>query len=189
MILETAVLRSPVGPLRVWARGGALCALAFDESGQSAGRWLTRRFGPCEEAIAPDPAGAITALGRYLKGDLHALDALAVDPGGTSFQADVWRALRRIPPGATASYGEIAAAIGKPTAVRAVGAANRSNPIGIVIPCHRVIGKDGTLTGYAGGLSRKEWLLAHEGIEITPRLQAQSSRHAPATGSSPSPAT
>ncbi|TMA44133.1 MAG: methylated-DNA--[protein]-cysteine S-methyltransferase, partial [Deltaproteobacteria bacterium] len=88
---------------------------------------------------------------------------IRVDPGGTEFQRRVWGALRKVPPGRTVSYGELARAVGAPGAARAVGAANGSNPVGIVIPCHRVIGADGSLTGYAGGVERKEWLLGHEG--------------------------
>jgi methylated-DNA-[protein]-cysteine S-methyltransferase len=99
----------------------------------------------------------------YFEGELHALDGLAVEPGGTSFQREVWSALQRIPVGVTTSYSELAAAIGHPAAVRAVGMANSRNPIAVVIPCHRVVGRDGSLTGYAAGIERKRWLLRHEG--------------------------
>lgn len=98
----------------------------------------------------------------YFAGDLAALDRLEVAPEGTAFQQQVWAALRKIPVGATTSYAQIARAIGRPTAVRAVGAANGRNPIALVVPCHRVIASDGTLCGYAGGLWRKQWLLQHE---------------------------
>ena len=87
---------------------------------------------------------------------------------GTPFQRAVWAALRRIPAGETLSYGQLAAQIGKPKAVRAVGLANGSNPVGVVVPCHRVIGADGSLTGYGGGLPRKLWLLEHEGARLAP---------------------
>ena len=103
-----------------------------------------------------------SALESYFAGDLGALDALACDAPGTPFQRAVWAALRAIPAGTTESYGELAARIGAPKAFRAVGLANNRNPIGVVVPCHRVIGADGSLTGYAGGLPRKQWLLAHE---------------------------
>jgi methylated-DNA-[protein]-cysteine S-methyltransferase len=93
---------------------------------------------------------------------MAALDAIEVDTGGTPFQQRVWQELRRIPAGSTRSYSEVARAIGRPSAVRAVAAANGANPVSIVIPCHRVIGADGSLTGYGGGLHRKRWLLAHE---------------------------
>jgi methylated-DNA-[protein]-cysteine S-methyltransferase len=98
----------------------------------------------------------------YFDGDLHAIDALPVATEGTVFQKSVWQALRTIPTGKTMSYGELAVKIGKPAAVRAVGLANGSNPIGVVVPCHRVIGANGSLTGYGGGLERKRWLLDHE---------------------------
>ena len=112
---------------------------------------------------ARDPLGVGTRLARYFDGRLDAIDDLPVDPGGTPFQRRVWSALRRLPCGATRSYGALAAGLGKPAASRAVGLANGANPIAIVIPCHRVIGSDGALTGYAGGIARKRWLLEHEG--------------------------
>jgi methylated-DNA-[protein]-cysteine S-methyltransferase len=106
----------------------------------------------------------------YFAGDLSAIERLAVVTGGTDFQREVWAALRRIPAGRTLSYGALATQLGRPKAVRAVGLANGANPIGIVVPCHRVIGADGSLTGYGGGLERKRWLLAHEGAEaVKPR--------------------
>ncbi len=106
---------------------------------------------------------ARSAFEDYFAGCYEALDELVLDPDGTDFQHAVWRALRAIPVGSTASYGEIARRVGRPEAARAVGAANHRNPIAIAIPCHRVIGGDGGLTGYAGGLHRKRWLLGHEG--------------------------
>jgi methylated-DNA-[protein]-cysteine S-methyltransferase len=100
----------------------------------------------------------------YFKGDIAAIDRLPVDDTvGTPFQRSIWRALRRIPKGKTISYAELARRIGKPRAVRAAGLANGQNPISIVVPCHRVIGSNGTLTGYGGGIERKRWLLEHEG--------------------------
>lgn len=102
------------------------------------------------------------AFEEYFAGRLDALDALPVELYGSTFQRAVWSALREIPCGSTRSYGDIARRIGQPSAARAVGLANRSNPVAIVVPCHRVIGADGSLTGYGGGLWRKEWLLAHE---------------------------
>jgi methylated-DNA-[protein]-cysteine S-methyltransferase len=101
-------------------------------------------------------------IGRYFAGELEAIDALPVQTGGTPFQREVWHALREIPCGATVSYAQLAERIGRPTAIRAVGLANGSNPVGVVVPCHRVIGADGSLTGYGGGIERKKWLLAHE---------------------------
>lgn len=102
------------------------------------------------------------ALARYFDGDIHAVDAIACAGRGTPFQEKAWAALRKIPAGTTTSYGELATAISAPKAARAVGLANNRNPIAVVVPCHRVIGADGSLTGYAGGLDRKRWLIQHE---------------------------
>jgi methylated-DNA-[protein]-cysteine S-methyltransferase len=109
-----------------------------------------------------NPSGLTEAIGRYFAGDLAAIDTLPVQTAGTPFQREVWRALRDIPCGTTISYAALAGRIGRPNAVRAVGLANGSNPVGIVVPCHRVIGSDGSLTGYGGGIERKRWLLRHE---------------------------
>jgi methylated-DNA-[protein]-cysteine S-methyltransferase len=107
-------------------------------------------------------SGLTGALQRYFAGDLTAIDTLPVETAGTPFQREVWHALREIPCGTTVSYAALARRIGRPNAVRAVGLANGSNPVGIVVPCHRVIGSDGSLTGYGGGIERKRWLLRHE---------------------------
>ncbi|MDB5457565.1 MAG: Methylated-DNA--protein-cysteine methyltransferase [Caulobacter sp.] len=110
-------------------------------------------------------SGPRQAVEAYLAGDLRAIDDLAVETGGTPFQRQVWAALRTIPPGRTVSYGGLARQIDRPAAVRAVGLANGANPVGVVVPCHRVIGTDGSLTGYGGGIARKRWLLRHEGVD------------------------
>jgi methylated-DNA-[protein]-cysteine S-methyltransferase len=112
----------------------------------------------------PAPVAIQCALRNYFAGDLTATDAIPVVTNGTPFQRDVWAALRTIRAGTTLSYGALARQLGRPKSVRAVGLANGANPIGIVVPCHRVIGADGSLTGYGGGIDRKRWLLAHEGI-------------------------
>jgi O-6-methylguanine DNA methyltransferase len=109
-----------------------------------------------------DPSGLTSAMKSYFDGEVEAIQSLPVSSGGTSFQQSVWQVLRLIPSGETISYGGLAKKLGKPTAVRAVGLANGANPISIVVPCHRVIGADGSLTGYGGGLHRKRWLLDHE---------------------------
>ncbi len=111
---------------------------------------------------ASHPNGLTRAITSYFEGELTAIDALPVKTGGTAFQREVWRALRSIPCGTTVTYAKLAGQIGRPAAVRAVGAANGSNPVGVVVPCHRVIGADGSLTGYGGGINRKSWLLEHE---------------------------
>ena len=115
-----------------------------------------------ELRAADNPGGATRALRDYFDGDLGALARLEVAESGTAFQRQVWRALRDIACGSTLSYGALARRIGQPQAVRAVGLANGQNPINLVVPCHRVIGSNGSLTGYGGGLRRKRWLLAHE---------------------------
>jgi methylated-DNA-[protein]-cysteine S-methyltransferase len=125
-----------------------------------------------------DPFGLTTRLARYFDGDIHSIDGIPTATAGTAFQREVWRALRAIPAAQTISYGQLAERIGRPSAVRAVGLANGSNPIGVVVPCHRVIGANGSLTGYGGGLHRKEWLLAHERAhapqsDISPAQQSE----------------
>lgn len=162
-LIEIAEAETPIGRVLLLARGGALCGVGFGEDPERVRLGAIRRFGDVEWAPADDPAGALSALRRYLSGDLPALDEVPVDTGGTSFQQRVWRALRDIPAGQTRSYSQLACAIGVPKAVRAVGAANGANPVGIIVPCHRVIGADGRLVGYGGGLALKRWLLAHEG--------------------------
>jgi methylated-DNA-[protein]-cysteine S-methyltransferase len=112
------------------------------------------------------PRGVLDALGEYFAGQVQAIERIECHTGGTTFQRRVWEALRTIPAGQTMSYGELAAQIGSPKAVRAVGLANGANPVGLVVPCHRVIGANGTLTGYGGGLERKRWLLRHEGVTL-----------------------
>ena len=130
-------------------------------------RLLRLHYGPAAslaEGRAPSPSRQ--ALRAYLGGEINAIDGLVVETGGTPFQRAVWAGLRSIPAGETLTYAALAARIGKPAAVRAVGAANGANPVGVVVPCHRVIGADGSLTGYGGGLERKRWLLAHEGVRV-----------------------
>ena len=132
---------------------------------------LLARHGPQGFALAEQTKQ--TELSRafeaYFAGETRALEALPVASIGSSFQREVWRALRTIPLGCTWSYGELADKLGRPRAVRAVGLANGANPISVVVPCHRVIGASGALTGYAGGLARKRWLLEHEGVALTDR--------------------
>jgi methylated-DNA-[protein]-cysteine S-methyltransferase len=117
--------------------------------------------GAIVEGLAPKAIRA--AIDAYFEGDIAAIDKLPVKTGGTPFQREVWRLLRLIPAGKTTTYGKLAARLGVPNAARAVGMANGANPIGVIVPCHRVIGSDASLTGYGGGLPRKQWLLTHEG--------------------------
>ena len=156
-------LATPAGAIVLVERAGALVALVFEDHWKGTSGELARRFGELTFKENLQTETATEALQRYFVGDLGALDAIEVDTGGTPFQQEVWRALRRIPAGSTWSYARLAREIGRPSATRAVAAANGANPVSIVIPCHRVIGSDGGLTGYGGGLPRKRWLLVHEG--------------------------
>jgi methylated-DNA-[protein]-cysteine S-methyltransferase len=128
---------------------------------------LDRQYGRGTYTLKParDPGGLTSAMRRYFKGDLSVIDKLPVKTAGTPFQRSVWKALRKIECGRTISYAELARRIGRPKAVRAVGLANGQNPVSVVVPCHRVIGSNGSLTGYGGGLPRKKWLLEHEGAK------------------------
>jgi methylated-DNA-[protein]-cysteine S-methyltransferase len=164
---------SPAGTLMAAARDQALCALAFADHWKAALASLERRFGEIKFG-APFPDRPAARLRAYLRGDLAAMDELPVDVDGTPFQMRVWKALRTIPAGETLSYRELAQRAGSPGAVRAVGNANGKNPVGLVIPCHRVIHADGTIGGYGGGIPRKKWLLEHERTHTNalPRLYA-----------------
>lgn len=165
-MIELAVVHTPIDPLTLAARNGRLCLLHFGAK-EIPIRTTLQRWYPGETIEhRPDPAGAATALAKYFSGKLDALDRIQVEMNGTPFQQRVWNALRSIPAGRTASYADIAGMIGSPAAVRAVGAANGANPVAVVVPCHRIIGSNGSLTGYGGGLKRKEWLLRHEGQRL-----------------------
>lgn len=154
---------SPLGDLLlVTDAQGALRALDFHDYEARMHRLLQRHYGDYVLDRGAAPATITQALEAYFSGAPSALADIPVATGGTDFQRRVWQALRRIPAGRTASYGELAAAIGRLGASRAVGLANGANPVAIVVPCHRVIGANGTLTGYGGGLPRKRWLIEHE---------------------------
>lgn len=164
MSLTLDRIPSPVGEVLVVVDAdGAVRALDFHDFEERM-RWLLRRhYGKVTLTPGRAPEAVREAVRAYFSGDLSAFDGVEVRTGGTDFQRSVWKALRDIPAGETRSYGQLAAAIGAPKAVRAVGLANGANPVGVIVPCHRVIGSSGKLTGYAGGLERKRWLLAHEG--------------------------
>jgi methylated-DNA-[protein]-cysteine S-methyltransferase len=154
---------SPISTLLLVTDGqGNVRALDFADHEARMHRLLRNHYHDYELIDAAAPASITRALRAYFDGDAHALDKLKTATGGTPFQRDVWKALRKIPTGTTTSYGQLAAKIGRPTASRAVGAANGANPIAIIVPCHRVIGANGSLTGFASGLPRKKWLLKHE---------------------------
>jgi methylated-DNA-[protein]-cysteine S-methyltransferase len=144
---------SPVGPLSITVSDGELRSLHLDGALAPVGG------GRADNDVAH---AVVEQLEAYFDGARRAFD-VPLGPSGTAFQRAVWEQLTRIPYGTVASYGTVAERVGKPSAARAVGAANRSNPIAIIVPCHRVIGANGALTGYAGGMWRKEWLLKHEG--------------------------
>jgi methylated-DNA-[protein]-cysteine S-methyltransferase len=156
-------IESPIGPLTLIASDGLLSGLFMDYD----------RYRPSSETFGEPSAepfqATIEQLGEYFAGERTAFD-LQLGAGGTPFQQTVWSALCQIPYGETISYGELAREIGKPSASRAVGLANGSNPISIIVPCHRVIGADGSLTGYGGGLERKRFLLDLEKQRASPAL-------------------
>jgi methylated-DNA-[protein]-cysteine S-methyltransferase len=159
-------IESPMGTIVLITNGDRLCALDFADYEQRMLGLLSKRYQSFELVEYIDPHGFSSRIRAYLAGDYASVQDLNLDPGGTDFQQLVWQELRQIPVGKTITYGELAVRIGKPTAARAVGMANSLNPIAIVIPCHRVIGAQSKLTGYAGGLARKQWLLAHEGVSL-----------------------
>ena len=160
--LEVATLDSPIGPLGLAAEEDVLIAVTFDGLGPLRS-WASRVLGRCEWVQVPDPAGISALFRRFFAGDVDALTGVPVRFHGTDFQRRTWEMLRRIPAGKTWSYRRLAEELGDPKATRAVGAANGQNPVPVVVPCHRVIGSDGSLTGFGGGLGRKRWLLQHEG--------------------------
>ena len=162
-VLWVDQVRSPLGTLTIVAANDALCALDF-----SIARWrmlarIRSRFPRVALKRRRDPNGYAARVHAYFLGDLSALDGITVDCGGTAFEEQVWNAVREIPAGTTTTYRELAEVVRRPRAVRAVGRANARNPVCLVIPCHRVIGSDGHLKGYPGGIWRKRWLLEHEG--------------------------
>jgi len=168
---------TPIGEMLIVAdREGNLRAADWEDHETRMRRILCLHYGEHGFRLeaARNPHGLRDAISRYFEGELSAIDSLPVRTAGTTFQREVWRALRNIPCGTTVSYAKLAGQIGRPAAVRAVGLANGSNPVGVVVPCHRVIGANGSLTGYGGGIERKSWLLEHEASTPTmkPKQQA-----------------
>lgn len=154
---------SPIGDILLACdSGGHLHALDFHDYEARMHRLLRLHYGEVGLTEAPAPRTLTASLQAYFAGVHDALASVPVETGGTPFQRAVWAALRRIPAGATVSYAALAVRLGRPRAVRAVGMANGANPVAIVVPCHRVIGANGSLTGFGGGLHRKRWLLEHE---------------------------
>jgi methylated-DNA-[protein]-cysteine S-methyltransferase len=171
---------SAIGVIVIAAGDGRLVGLEFGDGVARMHEWLAARYGEARLLLRRDPFGISRRIAAYLAGDLDAVSAIEVDPGGTPFQRDVWGALRRVPAGRTITYAEMARAIGRPAAHRAVGAANGKNPVSIVIPCHRMLGSDGALTGYGGGIERKRWLLQHEGASVPALRHSDRDRDRPA---------
>ncbi|QCZ37527.1 methylated-DNA--[protein]-cysteine S-methyltransferase [Enterobacter cloacae] len=159
-------IATPLGPLWVIAdEQFHLRAVEWEEHSDRMEELLNIHYRAqgFERISATNPGGLSDKLAAYFEGDLSIINDLPTATAGTPFQREVWQALRDIPCGQVMHYGQLAEQLGRAGAARAVGAANGSNPVSIVVPCHRVIGRNGTMTGYAGGVQRKEWLLRHEG--------------------------
>jgi methylated-DNA-[protein]-cysteine S-methyltransferase len=161
-------MKTPIGVALVATDDcGALRVFDWEDCAQRMRRGLDRIYRADGGVRFDERKGAAwpvrERLEAFFAGDLAAIDSIPAESAGTPFQRKVWNALRKVPAGKTWTYAQLAERIGHPTAVRAVGAANGLNPISIVVPCHRLVGSDGSLTGYGGGLHRKEWLLRHEG--------------------------
>ncbi len=163
--LQLDRIASPIDDILIVVDEGKMCALDYVDYESRMIKLLERRYGPVRLVQVKNPCGFSDRVRSYFAGEYQSLDAIPVSTGGTAFQQQVWLALRTIAPGTTMTYGQLAAQLGRPNAYRAVGATNALNPVGIVLPCHRVIGADASLTGYAGGLERKRWLLKHESSE------------------------
>jgi len=179
-VLDLALDRVPsaLGTLLVVYDGEQrVRALDFEDHEPRLKHFLRLHYGASGYSLAEGaaPNSVMAGLAAFFAGEIAALDQIAVASGGTDFQRCVWAALRRIPGGTTTTYGQLAATIGHPSASRAVGAANGANPIGIIVPCHRVIGSNGELTGYGGGIERKRWLLEHERRWAPARIAAKGS--------------
>jgi methylated-DNA-[protein]-cysteine S-methyltransferase len=170
-------LKTPIGEaLLVCDDDGCLRMLDWRDFEVRLQTLLRRQYGSVELVARRAPASMRQALKAYFDGDLASLRSIRWRTGGTPFQRKVWKALCAIPPGKTESYGGLAARLGMPRAVRAVGLANGANPVSVVVPCHRVIGFNGSLTGYGGGLHRKRWLLTHEGAAFRDTDDTQDAR-------------
>lgn len=159
-------IESEIGEIVVVTDGRSLVSLDYTDYEPRMRKLLAARYGTFELISQDNPGGISAKVRAYLAGDFQALDAIPVNTGGTPFQQEVWQALRTIPAGTIVSYKELAQKVGRPTAYRAVGMTNSLNPVAIVLPCHRVVGSNAALTGYAGGIERKRWLLRHEGAAL-----------------------
>jgi methylated-DNA-[protein]-cysteine S-methyltransferase len=163
-------LATPIGEaLIVTDEAGTLRAFDWADRESGMARLLRLHYGALVPRSGAAPKNVIRRLRSYFEGELGSLGAIEWCTAGTPFQRAVWTALTKIAPGETLSYGALAAKLGWPKSVRAVGLANGANPLSVVVPCHRVIGTDGSLTGYGGGVERKRWLLNHEGAAFRDR--------------------
>lgn len=163
--LRVGTIETPIGVLIVATdSGGEIWAADFVDHEERLTRLLKRRFSEPAYSLStgPIPEEISAAIGAYFAGDFEPIRHLRLRTGGTTFQKTVWQGLRDIPAGRPISYATLAAQLGKSNAARAVGHANGSNPFNIIVPCHRLVGANGALTGYAGGIERKRWLLDHE---------------------------
>lgn len=166
MTLALSHVETPIGRFRLLLEDDVLVGVALPGREDELDARLARRWPGADPGSSRDGGRAGAAVRAYFDGDLEALAGVAVRSGGTPFQEDVWTALRRVPAGRTIAYSDLAERVGRPKAVRAVAAANATNPVSLVVPCHRVVAKDGSLWGYGGGLPMKEWLLRHEGARL-----------------------
>ncbi len=157
---EHCWIETPLGTMYLAIADGALREAGFVET------WARPVLAPGDEegdsGLSAEALRVRDAVAAYFDGDVEAIEEIEIDPQGTDFQVAVWRAIREVPAGKTVSYQDIARAVGKPSAYRAVGTATGRNPVGIAVPCHRIVRSDGGLGGYGGGLHRKEWFLEHE---------------------------
>lgn len=159
----TTRIPTPIGDMILVARDGVLLLLEFEDATGRVQREMRLRFKGQDLQQDENPFGLARIMADYFNGHINAIDNILTDGGGTAFEKQVWAELRTIPSGTTVSYGSIARKLGDINMSRAVGTANGRNPIAIVVPCHRVIGANCSMTGYGGGIARKEWLLRHEG--------------------------
>lgn len=159
-------IATPLGPLWIISdEQFQLRAVEWEEHSDRMEKLLNihYRLTGYQRVASKNPGGLSQKLKDYFDGDLNIISSLPTENAGTAFQREVWQLLKSIPCGQVMHYGQLAEKLGRASAARAVGAANGANPVSIVVPCHRVIGRNGTMTGYAGGVARKEWLLRHEG--------------------------
>jgi len=163
MQLQSSIYNSPIGEIIILHADGKLCYLDFSDNDQRMDQLLGTRFGQYQINAGSRPPRIHKQLDRYFAGKPELFEGVELDTGGTEFQQKVWQKLMTIPRGETLDYSALASRTGRPKAVRAAASSNARNPVSIVIPCHRVIGKDGSLRGYAGGKDRKQFLLELEG--------------------------